>query len=116
MGPEILTSFDAILDARSPAEFAQDHLPGAQSLPVLGDDERARVGTLYKQESPFEAKRQGAALVSRNIARHLEGPLAGQPRGWRPLVYCWRGGKRSGAFAHVLRDGAPGIGIAHGGA
>jgi len=104
MGPEVLTSFDAILDARSPAEFAQDHLPGARSLPVLGDDERARIGTIYKQESPFEAKRQGAALVSRNIARHLEGPLAGQPRGWRPLVYCWRGGKRSGAFAHVLRE------------
>jgi len=104
MGPEVLTSFDAILDARSPAEFAQDHLPGARSLPVLCDDERARIGTIYKQESPFEAKRQGAALVSRNIARHLEGPLAGQPRGWRPLVYCWRGGKRSGAFAHVLRE------------
>jgi tRNA 2-selenouridine synthase len=104
MGPGVLTSFDAILDARSPAEFAQDHLPGAQSLPVLGDDERARIGTIYKQQSPFEAKRQGAALVSRNLARHLEGPLAGQPRGWRPLVYCWRGGKRSGAFAHVLRE------------
>jgi len=104
MAPEILTSFDAILDARSPSEFAQDHLPGAQSLPVLDDDERTRIGTIYKQHSPFDAKRQGAALVSRNIARHLEGPLAGQRRGWRPLVYCWRGGKRSGAFAHVLRE------------
>lgn len=104
MGPEILTSFDAILDARSPSEFAQDHLPGARSLPVLGDTEREYIGTVYQQQSPFEAKRQGATLVSRNIARHLETALAGMPRGWRPLVYCWRGGKRSGAFAHVLRE------------
>ncbi len=104
MAPEILTSFDAILDARSPAEFAEDHLPGARSLPVLGDAERAYIGTVYKTQSPFEAKRQGAVLVSRNIARHLESSVAGMPRSWRPLVYCWRGGKRSGAFAHVLRE------------
>jgi tRNA 2-selenouridine synthase len=104
MGPEILTSFDAILDARSPAEYAEDHLPGARSLPVLGDTERAYIGTVYKQQSPMEAKRQGAVLVSRNIARHLETALAGRPKSWRPLVYCWRGGKRSGAFAHILRE------------
>lgn len=104
MAPEILTSFDALLDARSPAEFAEDHLPGARSLPVLGDAERAYIGTVYKTQSPFEAKRQGAVLVSRNIARHLESSVAGMPRSWRPLVYCWRGGKRSGAFAHVLRE------------
>lgn len=104
MDAGILTSFDAILDARSPSEFAQDHLPGALSMPVLGDEERARIGTVYKQRSPFEARRLGAALVSRNIAAHLEGALADRPKGWRPLVYCWRGGKRSGAFAHVLRE------------
>jgi tRNA 2-selenouridine synthase len=104
MGPEILTSFDALLDARSPAEYAEDHLPGAVSLPVLGDEERARIGTMYKQESPFAARRAGAALVSRNIAAHLEGALAEKPKSWRPLVYCWRGGKRSGAFAQVLRE------------
>lgn len=104
MQPSILTSFDAIIDARSPAEFAQDHVPGALSLPVLDDAERARIGTLYQQESPFAAKRLGAALVARNIARHLETALADRPRHWRPLVYCWRGGKRSAAFAHVLRE------------
>ena len=104
MGPEILTSFDAILDARSPQEFAEDHLPGARSLPVLGDAERAYIGTIYKEQSPFEAKRQGAVLVSRNIAHHLESALAGKPKAWRPLVYCWRGGKRSAALAHVLRE------------
>lgn len=97
-----LDGFDAVLDARSPAEHAEDHLPGALSTPVLDNAERARVGTLYKQQSPFEAKRIGAALVSRNIADILETRLAGMSREWRPLVYCWRGGNRSGALATVL--------------
>jgi tRNA 2-selenouridine synthase len=100
----ILTDFDAVLDARSPAEFAEDHIPGAVSCPVLDDAERTHVGTLYKQVSGFAARRAGAALVAKNIARHLETTLAGKERGWRPLVYCWRGGKRSGALAHVLRE------------
>ncbi len=97
-----LDQFDALIDTRSPAEFADDHIPGAINLPVLGDAERARVGTLYTQESPFEARKLGAALVSRNIARHLEGPLAGHAKKWKPLVYCWRGGQRSGAMTLVL--------------
>lgn len=94
--------FDDIIDVRAPAEFAVDHLPGAISLPVLDDDERARVGTIYKQVSPFSARKLGAALVARNAARHLQGPLADRPGGWRPLVYCWRGGQRSGSFASIL--------------
>jgi len=104
MHASVLAAHDAIIDARSPSEYAEDHLPGAISLPVLEDEERARVGTLYKQVSPFAARKLGAALVARNIARHLEGALADRPKGWRPLVYCWRGGKRSGAFVHVLRE------------
>jgi tRNA 2-selenouridine synthase len=93
-----------IIDARSPAEFADDHLPGAISCPVLSDEERARVGTIYKQVSPFEAKKIGAALVAKNIARHIEERFLDKPKHWRPLVYCWRGGKRSGAFSHILRE------------
>jgi tRNA 2-selenouridine synthase len=104
MQASVLTAYDAIIDARTPAEYAEDRLPGAVSLPVLDDEERARVGTLYKQVSPFAARKLGAALVAKNIGRHLETALADRPRGWRPLVYCWRGGKRSGAFAHVLRE------------
>lgn len=94
--------FDRIFDVRSPAEFAEDHLPGAENLPVLDDAERAQVGTIYVQESRFEARRLGAALVARNAARHLETALADAGPGLRPLVYCWRGGQRSGAFARVL--------------
>jgi tRNA 2-selenouridine synthase len=104
IGPSVLTDFDAILDARSPAEFAEDHIPGAQSVPVLDDEERARVGTLYKQVSPFDAKKLGAALVARNISAHIETRFLGKPKDWKPLVYCWRGGKRSGAMAHILRE------------
>ncbi|HEY1286922.1 MAG TPA: tRNA 2-selenouridine(34) synthase MnmH [Burkholderiales bacterium] len=97
-------SYDSIIDCRSPSEYAEDHIPGAVSAPVLDDGERAAVGTLYKQVSPFEAKKLGAALVAKNVARHVQMLFAGKDRGWRPLVYCWRGGKRSAAMAHILRE------------
>ena len=96
--------FDTVIDTRSPAEYAEDHVPGAINLPVLSNEERARVGMIYKQESPFRARKVGGALVARNIAAHLEGPLAAHDGGWRPLVYCWRGGQRSGAFTTWLRE------------
>src|SRR5688572_17594492 len=99
----VLEQFDAILDVRSPAEYAEDHIPLAHSCPVLDDTERAKVGTLYKHDS-FAARKSGAALVARNIARHVEAAFADHPATWKPLVYCWRGGKRSGAMAHVLRE------------
>ena len=94
--------FDDIIDVRTPAEFAEDHLPGAISLPVMSDAERAQVGTLYKQVSTFTARKVGAAIVARNAAAHLDGALAERTGGWRPLVYCWRGGQRSGSFASIL--------------
>ncbi len=97
-----LSEFDEIIDVRSEAEFAADHIAGALNCPVISNDERERVGTIYKQISAFEARKLGAALVSRNIAHHLEATFASRPRAWRPLVYCWRGGGRSGALAHVL--------------
>ena len=99
-----LASFDDVIDARSPSEFAEDRLPRAINAPVLDDEERVLVGTLYKQQGAFEAKRAGAPIVSRNIARHIEEKFGDRPRDWRPLVYCWRGGGRSGALAHVLRQ------------
>ena len=97
-----LGGFDAIVDARSPAEFADDHLPGAVNWPVLDDDERRAVGTEYTQISAFDARKRGAALVARNVAAHLERWVLDKPRGWKPLVYCWRGGQRSGTLAWFL--------------
>src|SRR5574338_1694382 len=98
-----LFDFDEIIDTRSPAEFAGDRIPGAINCPVLDDEQRARVGTIYKQVSPFEARRLGGALVAENIARHLHACFMDKPKSWRPLVYCWRGGQRSGAFVTWLR-------------
>ncbi len=97
-----LTGFDEIIDVRSESEFADDHIPGAVNCPVLNDAQRVEVGTIYKQVSSFAAKKIGAALVSENIARHLRECFQNKPREWKPLVYCWRGGGRSGALAHVL--------------
>ncbi|WP_299420756.1 tRNA 2-selenouridine(34) synthase MnmH [uncultured Shimia sp.] len=96
--------FDQIIDVRSPAEFALDHVPGAINLPAMSNDERARVGTIYVQEDPFKARKIGAAIVARNVAAHLEGPLSEKEGSYKPLVYCWRGGQRSGSVAIILKQ------------
>lgn len=95
--------FDEVIDVRSPDEHREDHIPGAVNLPVLGDRQRSEIGVMHK-DSPFEARRAGASLVARNIADHLERELSDRPPGWRPLVYCWRGGQRSRSFVEVLRQ------------
>ncbi|HEY9234466.1 MAG TPA: tRNA 2-selenouridine(34) synthase MnmH, partial [Phenylobacterium sp.] len=100
--PATLGAFDVIIDARSPGEFAVDHIPGAVNLPVLSDAERAEVGTIYVQESRFKARRIGAAYVARNVAQHLQTAMADWPGSQQPLVYCWRGGMRSNAMAVIL--------------
>ncbi|UCD68767.1 MAG: tRNA 2-selenouridine(34) synthase MnmH [Betaproteobacteria bacterium] len=99
-----LEEFDEIVDVRSPSEYELDRVPGAINCPVLFDDERVRVGTIHAHESSFAAKKVGAALVARNIARHLEDAFADKPRRWRPLIYCWRGGQRSASMTSVLRQ------------
>ncbi len=98
-----LAQFDTLIDARSPAEFALDRIPGAINCPVLDDEERRRIGTLYKQTGAFEARRLGGAMVAANLARHLREPFADMPATWKPLVYCWRGGLRSGSMVQWLR-------------
>ncbi len=98
-----LGEFTVLIDVRSPAEYALDHIPGAINCPVLDDEERRIVGTTYVQVSAFEARKIGGAMVARNIARHLDEHFRDQPRDWRPLVYCWRGGLRSGSFVNWLR-------------
>jgi tRNA 2-selenouridine synthase len=97
-----LAEFSSIIDARSPGEFAEDHLPKAENWPSLDNDERKEVGTDYKQVGGFEAKKIGAALVARNIAEHIDAHVRDKPANWKPLVYCWRGGKRSGTLAWFL--------------
>jgi len=97
-----LASFDTIIDARTEDEYALDHVPGAVNWPTLDNAERITIGTMYKQVNAFEAKKRGAALSARNIAAHIEREVLDKPKGWKPLVYCWRGGNRSGALATIL--------------
>lgn len=97
-----IDSYPTLIDARSESEFALDHLPGAVNWPSLDDEQRSQVGTEYKQVSPFDARKRGAAMAARNIAAHIEREVMDKPRDWAPLVYCWRGGKRSGSLALVL--------------
>ncbi|MFW6359160.1 MAG: tRNA 2-selenouridine(34) synthase MnmH [Chroococcales cyanobacterium] len=95
-------SYSEIIDVRSPAEYAEDHLPNAINLPVLNNEERAKVGTIYKQISPFEARKIGSSLVAKNISSHLNTHFASKEKDYSPLVYCWRGGQRSNSLAHIL--------------
>lgn len=97
-----LAEFDAVIDARSEAEFAEDHLPGAVNWPTLNNAERIEIGTLYKQVNPFEARKRGAAIAARNIAGHIERAVIDKPKEWKPLAYCWRGGQRSGSLSLIL--------------
>jgi tRNA 2-selenouridine synthase len=99
-----LHEFDTIIDARSEGEFDEDHLPGAVNWPTLNNDERRDIGTLYKQVNAFEAKKRGAALAARNIAAHIEREVIDKPKDWKPLAYCWRGGKRSGSLSLILSE------------
>ncbi len=98
-----IAHFDELIDVRSPAEFGEDHIPDALNYPVLYNEQRALVGTLYKQHSPFEARRLGGALVAENISIHLKETFHDRPKSWRPLLYCWRGGMRSGSFVTWMR-------------
>lgn len=92
-----------IIDVRSPSEYAEDHIPGAINLPVLDNQQRIEVGTLYKS-NPFEAKKLGAAYVSNNIAEVIKSHLKEKDAGFRPLIYCWRGGQRSRSMAITLNQ------------
>lgn len=110
-----IDGFDAVIDARSEDEYALDHLPGAVNWPTLNNQERAEIGTLYKQVSPFSARKRGAALAARNIAAHIERELADKPREWSAMTYCWRGGQRSGSLSLVLSQIGFRISIVEGG-
>jgi tRNA 2-selenouridine synthase len=94
--------YQAIFDVRSPSEYTLDHFPGSTNLPVLSDAQRAKVGTINKTVSAFEAKRIGAAMIARNIADILDSPHFQLKRDGRVLIYCWRGGNRSASLATIL--------------
>ena len=113
--PKALKDFDEIIDVRSPAEYQEDHVPSSINLPVLNDKERALIGTIYKQKNKFEAKKLGAALISKNISLSIKKTLLTKTRDWKPLIYCWRGGQRSYALATILSQIGWDVGIIEGG-
>ncbi|RZI42858.1 tRNA 2-selenouridine(34) synthase MnmH [Herbaspirillum sp. HC18] len=95
------SSYDLIIDARSPHEYEEDHIPGAINLPVVDDAEFAEVGTLHRTD-PLAAYQLGARYSLMNIARHIEQCISRYPARARILVYCFRGGKRSKVWFDVL--------------
>ena len=89
-----LSQYSEIIDVRSPSEYALDHIPNSKNYPVLNDEEREKVGKLYK-ENPFKARRLGASIISANVSRHIQNGMMGYGPDYEPLLYCWRGGMRS---------------------
>lgn len=90
-----------LIDVRTPAEFAEGHIPGARNLPLFSNEERAEVGTLYKQVSPNKAFLRGLEFAGKRLRSYVE---KGRKisRGGRIDIHCWRGGQRSGSMAWLL--------------
>jgi len=95
------TKYDLIIDARSPKEYLEDHIPGAVNLPVVNNEEYAEVGTLHRTDK-MAAYRIGACYSLINISKYLEEELPKYPQRSHILVYCFRGGKRSKIWIDVL--------------
>jgi len=99
--PDFLDAPGVVLDVRSPAEYAQGHIPGAYSFPLFSNDERAQVGTCYKQVGRDQAIELGLELVGPKLAHFVR--AAQSLTADRHLrVHCWRGGMRSGSMAWLL--------------
>jgi tRNA 2-selenouridine synthase len=90
-----------IIDVRTPLEFAEDHLPGAVSVPILTNEERVEIGTLYKQTGPRQARQRGLELTCGRFGA-MVGEIVAQAAGRPILTYCWRGGLRSLSMAILL--------------
>ncbi len=92
-----------LLDVRSPGEYEHGHIPGAWSFPLFSDEERAVVGTLYKQQGKAPAMLQGLEFVGPKMADFIREAQKLAPTG-RLAVHCWRGGQRSQSMAWLFRQ------------
>jgi tRNA 2-selenouridine synthase len=103
-----------IVDARTPLEFAEDHLPGAINVPILTNPERVEIGTLYRQQGPQTARKRGLELTCHRFPS-IVAVIAEAAKGRPVLVYCWRGGLRSESIAMLLEmTGYPVVKLAGG--
>ena len=92
-----------LVDVRSPGEFAKGHWPGAVNIPLFSDDERAAVGTAYKQSGRLPAVHLGLSITGPKLARHADALDQIRDRG-NPRIYCWRGGMRSASMAWLAQQ------------
>lgn len=104
-----------MMDVRSPGEFAKAHIPGAVSLPLFSDRERAHVGTCYKQDGPEEAMLLGLEFVGPKMASFVREARRLNPEGKPVRMYCFRGGQRSQSMAWLLEKGGFQIELLEGG-
>jgi tRNA 2-selenouridine synthase len=94
-----------LIDVRSPGEYAKGHIPGAVNIPLFTDEERAQIGTVYKQQSQEKAIELGYKYVTPKLQDFITQSRQVAPDG-KVAVHCWRGGMRSRAFAeHLLANG-----------
>jgi tRNA 2-selenouridine synthase len=91
-----------IIDVRSPGEFAHAHIPGAVSMPLFDDDERAQIGTTYKRAGKDAAVLEGLDMIGPKMSAFVRLARKLNPKGKQVLVHCWRGGMRSGSMAWLL--------------
>ena len=103
-----------ILDVRTPAEFAQGHIPGARNMPLFSNEERAEIGTLYKQVSKENAFRRGLEVVGPRLTEYIEKAAQYAP-GKKVGVHCWRGGQRSSSIAQLLAYSGFDVSVLEGG-
>ncbi|MFC7393389.1 tRNA 2-selenouridine(34) synthase MnmH [Scopulibacillus cellulosilyticus] len=92
----------ALIDVRSPGEFKEFHIPGAVNVPLFSNDERAMIGTLYKQKGPHIAKAKGLEIVSPKLPKMYEKIKSQADEKEHTVIYCWRGGMRSRSIASVM--------------
>lgn len=97
-----MSTYDLIIDARSPMEYGESHVPNATNLYALSDEEHAQVGTVYKHISPFEARLKGASFVCLNAARHIQTLYPAFNPGSKIAIYCARGGMRSSSLGTIF--------------
>ncbi|NEQ75329.1 MAG: tRNA 2-selenouridine(34) synthase MnmH [Okeania sp. SIO2C9] len=103
-----------ILDVRSPGEYAQGHIPGAVNFPLFNNDERALVGTCYKQKGKDEAVELGLAIVGPKLANFVARAKVLAPDR-QVRIHCWRGGMRSASVAWLLETAGFNVALLIGG-
>jgi tRNA 2-selenouridine synthase len=101
---ESINTYDLIIDARSPHEYGESHIPFAKNFYALNDEEHHEIGTIYKQISPFEARVKGASYVCLNAARHIHDIYPAFTPNSRIAIYCARGGMRSSSLGTIFSN------------